>query len=197
MVHIPHFETGGDPMLSSLLRPKKSRLIADRSPFSPVGTRRGLFNERRRATADYDDTEAPGDEHEIEDDEQDVYEEYEGDEDEDGLEESTPLLPIFSAAHLGSGARPILKKLANQGFDSRFSPSVQLYPYHTSACRCSLRDHSFMGSASVSTSLSVPCQAHTAGSAHLTFLESYTVRIISKLFTIQERSADEPWEQRR
>jgi hypothetical protein len=98
-------------MLSSLLRPKKSRLVGDRSPFSspytggptsPEATRNGILNERRRAASDFDESEGSGEEDVVEDDEGDAREEDDGEEDEDGVGESTPLLPIFSAAHLGN-----------------------------------------------------------------------------------------------
>jgi hypothetical protein len=107
-------------MLSSLLRPKKSRLIGDRSPFSspytgeptsPVATRRGFQNERQRASADFEETEAEDDEDEADDDEEAIEDEDEGEEDEDGVGESTPLLPIFSAAHLGTEAPTSVVKL--------------------------------------------------------------------------------------
>jgi len=85
-------------MLSSLLRPKKARRrVVEHSPFSSP------YVERRHATADF--TEDDG-EDEITEDEEDQ-DEGEGDdeeaieeENEDGNED-TPLLPIFSAAHLG------------------------------------------------------------------------------------------------
>lgn len=103
-------------MLSSLLRPKKSRQrVAEHSPFSspypepslssPTVARRD--RQVRHATADWTETEADDDElTEDERDEQDggededEEEEDEDDDDEDG-DEDTPLLPIFSAAHLG------------------------------------------------------------------------------------------------
>lgn len=106
-------------MLSSLLHPSRSFRRGrqrDHSPFSspftsassPVATRRGETSERRRPAARYDDELSEDEEY----DEDDVDEAMEGEyeetpedfeeEDEDGLEETTPLLPIFSAAHLGT-----------------------------------------------------------------------------------------------
>ncbi|KAF8850078.1 hypothetical protein BDZ45DRAFT_633423 [Acephala macrosclerotiorum] len=77
-------------MLSSLLRPKKHRQhVEEGSVFSTP------YEQRRHATADF--TEDDG-----EDEESDEDDEEEGEEDvdeEDGGEDS-PLLPIFSAAHL-------------------------------------------------------------------------------------------------
>ncbi|PQE06698.1 integral membrane channel protein [Rutstroemia sp. NJR-2017a BBW] len=106
-------------MLSSLLRPKKSRRPAQEmhSPFSsllldpssPTAARR----ERalpRHASADFTETEIEDDTEDEREDQQDLGEgdDAEIDEvDEDGLEEEDgdedpPLLPIFSAAHLDS-----------------------------------------------------------------------------------------------
>ncbi|KAE9371925.1 hypothetical protein N431DRAFT_484344 [Stipitochalara longipes BDJ] len=85
-------------MLSSLLRPKKARRrVVEHSPFSSP------YAERRHATADF--TEDDGEDENTEDEEEDQDDE-EGDdeeviEEEDG-DEDTPLLPIFSAAHLDS-----------------------------------------------------------------------------------------------
>ncbi|KAH8755910.1 hypothetical protein BGZ57DRAFT_772590 [Hyaloscypha finlandica] len=84
-------------MLSSLLRPKKARRrVEEHSPFSSP------YVERRHATADFteddgedENTEDEEDQDEEERDDEEVIEEEDGDED-------TPLLPIFSAAHLDS-----------------------------------------------------------------------------------------------
>ena len=100
-------------MISSLLRPKRGRTAreGDRSPFSspysglrssPVATRRPPAEERRRAGADFDNDDATNRQDDIdEEDEDHVDQEDEADEDEDGHGETTPLLPIFSAVHLG------------------------------------------------------------------------------------------------
>lgn len=103
-------------MLSSLSRLRKGRHThrSDRSPFSspfsgllssPIAARRGSIEERRRPAADFD-RDASSARHikideepeEEEADREDVEEEIE-DVDED--DEDSPLLPIFSAAHLG------------------------------------------------------------------------------------------------
>lgn len=93
-------------MLSSLLRPKKSRPRVD--PNSPFPS---LYASPRN-TADYteDDEEDEDTEDEEEDDQDDVREEQqeeeEDDEDNEDGDEDTPLLPIFSAAHLGRSLLP-------------------------------------------------------------------------------------------
>ena len=111
-------------MLSSLLDRSRTRTPhqRDRSPFSspfavtasPVVTRRTRANERRRPGADYDTSD---DLNQNEDSSEDAVEDEEdggqddgagedengeegGGDDEDGAGETTPLLPIFSAAHL-------------------------------------------------------------------------------------------------
>lgn len=116
-------------MLSSLLRPKKGRRREEQhSPFSsqfdqssPVTERSRLFP--RHATADFtetenedensdededphhrhDDDDGDDDEEQREDGDGEPDEDDDEDENEDG-DEDTPLLPIFSAAHLGMGA---------------------------------------------------------------------------------------------
>ncbi|KAE8447217.1 hypothetical protein EG329_011048 [Mollisiaceae sp. DMI_Dod_QoI] len=76
-------------MLSSLLRPRKNRQhVEESSVFSTP------YEQRRHATADF--TEDDGEDEESDEEE----EEGEEDVDEEDGEEDTPLLPIFSAAHL-------------------------------------------------------------------------------------------------
>ena len=96
-------------MLSYLLRPRRAiRQRGDRSPFSSpyaggassplLAARCGGLEDHRRPAADFDDG-VPADEHDImEGSDEDA--ESEDEVDEDGGRR-TPLLPIFSAAHLG------------------------------------------------------------------------------------------------
>ena len=109
-------------MLSSLLRPKKDRRRRELSPLaspfygvvpSPVSTRRNVAAERRRVAADFDttasseldqehgDLDGANDEDEEEEEDEEDDEDEELQEDEDEQEETSPLLPIFEAAHLG------------------------------------------------------------------------------------------------
>ncbi|PYI11825.1 hypothetical protein BO78DRAFT_101887 [Aspergillus sclerotiicarbonarius CBS 121057] len=86
-------------MLASLLRPKKRRVYADRSPFSSPYTTRDspwpFFQDNPSQGGP-----APG-YGEINEEGPDAMPgEDESDEDDDGPVESTPLLPIFSASHL-------------------------------------------------------------------------------------------------
>ena len=98
-------------MLSYLLKPKKAlRHRADRSPFSSpyaggasssplLGPTHGELEDHRRPAADYRD-ERP-EEHDVTGESDVDAEEDEDEADEDGGLGS-PLLPIFSAAHLGN-----------------------------------------------------------------------------------------------
>jgi hypothetical protein len=101
-------------MLSSLLRPKKGRRrVEQHSPFSsryddqssPIAERRKRLD-ARHATADFTETELDDENTEEEDEEEDGEQEGlgedEGDEDDEDGHADSPLLPIFSAAHLGT-----------------------------------------------------------------------------------------------
>ena len=92
-------------MLASLLRPKKRRVYAERSPFSSPYTAREtpVCRDQHRTAIRFnglsDDEHDDGD---VDDDnDYGAGENYEDAEDEDEAHESTPLLPIFSASHLG------------------------------------------------------------------------------------------------
>lgn len=102
-------------MLSGLLRPRRASAlrIRDRSPFSsplaPSVSKRSQRYERRHLGDDYHNAQTSEDDNEddeeqdteAEDDAEDTEEEDDaGTSDEDGMGESTPLLPIFSALHL-------------------------------------------------------------------------------------------------
>ncbi|KAL8969763.1 MAG: hypothetical protein Q9183_001842 [Haloplaca sp. 2 TL-2023] len=110
-------------MLSSLSRlgtKSQGRQHGERSPFSspfsgrlstPVAARRSSLEERRRPAADFDPDlsldsasriHGDGDDEDAEEDSvnENDDEDGDGDLDEDGAGETSPLLPIFSAAHL-------------------------------------------------------------------------------------------------
>lgn len=105
-------------MFSSLLRPKKGRRrVEQHSPFSSrYDERSSPIIERihrrnvRHATADFTETELDDDdentEHGLDEDEdgqqeEDEQEHEEDTEDDEDGNDDAPLLPIFSAAHLG------------------------------------------------------------------------------------------------
>lgn len=108
-------------MLLSWGKLAKGRHRQEPSPFvssftgllsSPVAARPSSLEERGRPTIDFDRNiphsldgkvdEEPEEEQEDEGDADNLDEDADEDGDEDGDEEITPLLPIFSAAHLGS-----------------------------------------------------------------------------------------------
>jgi hypothetical protein len=93
-------------------RRSKGRSRRNRSPYSsprtglpasPVATRRDPLEERRRPGRNCNYAASPAPVLTIEEgpDEDDEVEDEEEEMDEDGDAETTPLLPIFSAAHLG------------------------------------------------------------------------------------------------
>lgn len=76
---------------------------------SPIAARRGSLEERRRPAANFDRATSAGhtdrieEEGQDEDEEEEIEDEDNGDDlDEDAAGELSPLLPIFSAAHLGT-----------------------------------------------------------------------------------------------
>ena len=102
-------------MFSSILRPSRSTRRASRtsqrpflSPYRNITSapnRRTSDGQRRRPTADYDaEVDDSGSEDEGEEDEPDqaesIGDDYSKISGEDGLDDTTPLLPMFSAAHL-------------------------------------------------------------------------------------------------
>lgn len=108
-------------MLASLLRPKKRHdtVSPERSPFpsqytpgettplnqdNPQQSRYGGFNGRDNGFGDDDIIE----EEEFEDGDDDQEGEVD---DEDEVHESSPLLPIFSASHLGMGKCSMAKSI--------------------------------------------------------------------------------------
>ena len=92
-------------MLSSLLRPKKKRRAQAFNSSSPYSHRSRDRDQQpvRHAAADWTETENDDDDTEEEDD----HGEHEADDDneqesaDEDAADATPLLPIFSAAHLG------------------------------------------------------------------------------------------------
>lgn len=101
-------------MLHNSSRLTKTQRGRESSPFSspnsnlhasPIAARRGSLEERRRPAANFDHATSPAlaDRIDEEDQEEEDGEEEDQDEelDEDEAGELSPLLPIFSAAHLG------------------------------------------------------------------------------------------------
>lgn len=98
-------------MLASLLRPKARRAQVDQTPFSspftpsdssPWFRAAAQRGPRRARGVEQSDDEMPGPLEEIDEDVEEDWIGQEEEEDDDGPIESTPLLPMFSASHLGS-----------------------------------------------------------------------------------------------
>lgn len=101
-------------MLPTLSRRSKASKGREPSPFSspysniqasPIAARRTSLEERRRPAAKFDQVISPRPNDRIDEEDQEDEEGEEEDEDrrinEDDAGETSPLLPIFSAAHLG------------------------------------------------------------------------------------------------
>lgn len=91
-------------MLASLLRPSRPRNPANRSPFSSPYTTQETApflqrSDRPRHAADIDNEGSHDDDSVGFSNDDDEEQDHQG---EDGPEESSPLLPIFSAPHLGN-----------------------------------------------------------------------------------------------
>ena len=102
-------------MLSSSSRLRQGPQGREPSPFSspysnlqasPIAARRSSLEERRRPAGNFDHGLPPGPAERIDeeghDDEEGEEEDQDEDIDEDEAGELSPLLPIFSAAHLGT-----------------------------------------------------------------------------------------------
>lgn len=88
-------------MLASLLRPKKRRVYADRSPFSSFDAQDApSFLRNQTQNNDYREFIRNNNIQDIDEDDH-SFDEHEHDD-----PESAPLLPIFSASHLGMKTKP-------------------------------------------------------------------------------------------
>lgn len=102
-------------MLASLLRPKKRRVYADRSPFSSLYTQDAPSLLRPNAqNNDYYRDYMIGNNLQDNSDQTDEDDQLNADLDDP---ESAPLLPIFSASHLGTKARPEICILTDNVLD--------------------------------------------------------------------------------
>lgn len=106
-------------MFPNFSRFSKTQPVGDRSPFSspnsnlhpsPIAARRSSLEERRRPAAKFDHprsiTPTNGADDQDQDEENGDEEDQEEELEEDEAGELSPLLPIFSAAHLGWLALP-------------------------------------------------------------------------------------------
>lgn len=196
-------------MLSSLSRlTGKDHHHGERSPFSspfsgrlstPVAARRSSLEERRRP-AYFNRQVSPspaspiGEEDDENDDDGDDNNDEDLDADEDGGGETSPLLPIFSAAHLGRLQNFLL--ISPMLISNRCSPCVQPHSLHPPPDCATMRDNAVLGSATVAPSLPIPCETHTAANTVLAFLKRDHICFVGKLSTIQKGGATVSWQQR-
>jgi hypothetical protein len=158
-------------MLSSLLRPAKNRRrVPEHSPFSSPyvdqsspAVARLERRDARHASADFTATEEEDEvteDEDIEEDGEDDEEIVEEDDNEDGDEDS-PLLPIFSAAHLGlSNYHAILRAifLSRQLLTKcRLNSSLQPHSRDPTHCPSSNRNYLDLGPTSIPSGFLVPC----------------------------------------
>lgn len=155
-------------MLASLLRPKKRRVYAERSPFSSPYTTRDLPWPFLQRGSEEQYEEVQGNDDDANQGVDDGEEDESGDED-DGPSESSPLLPIFSASHLGIYlfALPAqcnrLRCLTGVRFVIyRYAPRLRYHPCDSRAYRSPLRDYVVLGSVAVAPDLSISGKTYPA-----------------------------------
>ena len=179
-------------MFPSLSRKPKGSKGREPSPFSspysniqasPIAARRTSIEERRRPAAKFDRLLSPGPTSRIEEEEQDE-EQGEDVNEEDDAGELSPLLPIFSAAHLGSFHRVLIVRNFAQ-WRIRCLASVQYNAHDPFARRSSMRDHPLLGPATVTPGVPVPCQTYPATDTGLSLFKGYTLRSDGQLPAIQ------------
>lgn len=191
-------------MLASLFRPK-NQIYAEHSPFSSPDTTRNappFFRNQGQASG----TRNTGIRDHNEDHEYDIagerggdaeYENSNGDiEDEDDPQETSPLLPIFSASHLGMAPLELddlilwkIKKLILTILvPHRFFARVRRHPCHTFAHRRPLRDHFVVGPIALASDFSVPGETHSTENYGITLFQSLPICSDDKLSPVQQGS---------
>lgn len=186
-------------MLSSLLRPLQGsgRQPDGRSPFSspsPQAPRWDSLNERshllpRDQHTTIREVEARGIQRGDEVQTDGHLDDEEGESgDEDGVRDDTPLLPIFSAAHLGSES--VQSNLVScdiyTDVDDRRFAHIQPDPRYSSPCGHEMRDNADLGPAAFPTGVTIPSQADPARNPSCTFFQSNRVRVDGQLPTIHQ-----------
>lgn len=194
-------------MLSSMLQSRPSwNRNKDHSPYSSFHGNPSSPDEPRRhrpeirhAAAAYTETEddeqeterngeheVGGDEEEEDMDHEDGHLEHD-DEDEDPRA-GTPLLPIFSAAHLGRTIFLLtifhISPTTKADLFNRCLASLQPYPCDSTDRGTTMRNHVNMGPTSITTSLTIPCEADATDDSNLSFLSRHTICADGKLLAI-------------
>lgn len=146
----------------------------------PLDNRKARLGTPIAIDANDSEDDADGDE---EDEVQDAFEE---EDDEDGHGEATPLLPIFSAAHLGTQSR-LHRKPPGPATElcARRHSHLQPYTLDTPPDHPALRNNTVMGSVAFSTNLPVLGQTYPATNTKPALLPRNAICSTGKLFTIQ------------
>ncbi|KAF4634073.1 hypothetical protein G7Y89_g4042 [Cudoniella acicularis] len=191
-------------MLSSLLRPRKARQrVQERSPFSSpfpgpdVSSPTYARQERqvRHATADWTETEAEDENTEDEDDDDDDDDDDNEEADEEGEEgddgegdedggSDTPLLPIFSAAHLGNYPLSAIRISANTSI--RLAASIQSHTCNPPYRPPQNRNDFDLGPASITAGIPIPSQADAAADSNNALFASYIICAYGELSSVSE-----------
>lgn len=124
-------------MLASLLRPKKRRVYADRSPFSSPYTQSPSLRRPQPQNGDYPQFPVGNNPHDNNSDDTDEDDRFDGELEDP---ESAPLLPIFSASHLGTKRATAAGGIQTNkpSLISRCAARIRDYPRHPSLDRVAL-----------------------------------------------------------
>lgn len=152
----------------------------------------------RHATADWTETEDNDENTEDEeegdgDEDEEDEEENEEDGDEDG-DEDTPLLPIFSAAHLGK--KDLLEPISCHFYmltSPRCASCIQSHACHPSHRPPQNRNHLDLGPTPIATSLPVSSQTDATTGSNESLFAGDVIRFDGKLFTIPEGRPNKSW----
>jgi hypothetical protein len=192
-------------MLASLLRPKKRREYAQSSlfpsPYTRDESRWPLLNETARGGqkpgygvlyGNVETNEEDTEEESVEDEDADA-------EDEDAPIESTPLLPIFSAPHLGT-APVTMKEFGTVLTDFvsliRYSSGLRRYTCDPILDYLAVRNHPYLGPTPIASDFAILGEANPTENQSFALFKSYTLRIDDELPSIRQGSSFEPRKQR-
>jgi hypothetical protein len=120
-------------------------------------------------------------------------------EDEDAPIESTPLLPIFSAPHLGT-APVTMKKFWRVFTDfvslNRYPSGLRRYTCYPILDHLAVRNHPYLGPAPIASDFAILGKANSTENQSLALFKSYAICIDDELPSIRQGSSFEPRKQR-
>lgn len=183
-------------MLASLLRPKKRREYAQNSLFPspdpadqsrwPLLSRDGGYGRLREHRTDDDDAENES----IEDEDADG-------EDEDAPIESSPLLPIFSAPHLGMGFHRSYYSgatLLTYPY-SRRAPNLRYHTCYPVSDNFAVRNDVDLGPATLASDFAVLGETYSTENKSIALYAGHAVCADDELPTIRQGNSFEPRKQ--